>query len=376
MTPGRNTRILIVDDSAVMRSLLRSVVCAEEGLEVAGTAADGESALSAIESLHPDLILLDVEMPVMDGLATLRQMRARGYRMPVIMCSSLTQRGAQVTIEALACGAADYVAKPAGQASREAATRALAMDLIPRIRALTSRPQPQPLLPCAARSPLALPMPPAHKPQPVSSTPVVLAIGVSTGGPEALDLLLPALPANFPLPVLIVQHMPELFTKLFAQRLDGQCRLRAREAAEGDSVRAGTIYIARGNWHMEVLAASRPGQPPTLHLNQGPLENHCRPAVDVLFRSAAALYGSGVLALVLTGMGSDGLAGCRAIRDRGGSVLVQDEPTSTVWGMPGAVANAGLAHHVLPLQAIVPEILRIAGRAGGGEARELLRSAV
>ena len=378
MTPGRNTRILIVDDSAVMRSLLRAVVCAEEGLEVAGTAADGESALSAIESLHPDLILLDVEMPVMDGLATLRQMRARGYRMPVIMCSSLTQRGAQVTIEALACGAADYVTKPAGQASREAATRALAMDLIPRIRALTSRPQsqPQPSLPCAARSPLALPMPPAHKPQPVSSTPVVLAIGVSTGGPEALDLLLPALPANFPLPVLVVQHMPELFTKLFAQRLDGQCRLRAREAAEGDSVRAGTIYIARGNWHMEVLAASRPGQPPTLHLNQGPLENHCRPAVDVLFRSAAAVYGSGVLALVLTGMGSDGLAGCRAIRERGGSVLVQDEATSTVWGMPGAVANAGLAHQVLPLQAIVPEILRIAGRAGGGEARELLRSAV
>ena len=376
MTPGRNTRILIVDDSAVMRSLLRAVVCAEEGLEVAGTAADGESALSAIESLHPDLILLDVEMPVMDGLVTLRQMRARGYRMPVIMCSSLTQRGAQVTIEALACGAADYVTKPAGQASREAATRALALDLIPRIRALTSRPQSQPLLPSAARSPLALPMPPAHKPQPVSSTPVVLAIGVSTGGPEALDLLLPALPANFPLPVLVVQHMPELFTKLFAQRLDGQCRLRAREAAEGDSVRAGTIYIARGNWHMEVLAASRPGQPPTLHLNQGPLENHCRPAVDVLFRSAAAVYGSGVLALVLTGMGSDGLAGCRAIRDRGGSVLVQDEATSTVWGMPGAVANAGLAHQVLPLQAIVPEILRIAGRAGGGEARELLRSAV
>jgi two-component system chemotaxis response regulator CheB len=378
MTPARRTRILIVDDSAVMRSLLRSVICAEEGLEVAGTAGDGESALSAIESLHPDLILLDVEMPVMDGLATLRQMRARGHKIPVIMCSSLTQRGAQVTIEALACGAADYVAKPAGQAGREAATRALAMDLIPRIRALTSRLQsrPQPLVPSAARSPLALPMPPAHKPQPVSSAPVVLAIGVSTGGPAALDVLLPALPANFPLPVLIVQHMPELFTKLFAQRLDGQCRLRAREAAEGDSVRAGTIYIARGNWHMEVLAASRIGQPPTLHLDQGPLENHCRPAVDVLFRSAAAVYGPGVLALVLTGMGSDGLAGCRAIRDRGGSVLVQDEATSTVWGMPGAVANAGLAHHVLPLQAIVPEILRIAGRAGGAEARELLRSAV
>jgi two-component system chemotaxis response regulator CheB len=176
--------------------------------------------------------------------------------------------------------------------------------------------------------------------------------------------------------VLIVQHMPELFTKLFAQRLDGRCRLRAREAAEGDPVRPGTICIARGNWHMKVLAASRLGQPPTLHLDQGPLENHCRPAVDVLFRSAAAVYGSGVLALVLTGMGSDGLIGCRAIRDRGGSVLAQDEATSTVWGMPGAVANAGLAQSVLPLQAIVPEILRIAARSSSSEARELLRSAV
>ena len=378
MTPGRRIRILIVDDSAVMRSLLRSVVCADESLEVAGTAADGEAALSAVETLRPDLILLDVEMPVMDGLVTLRQLRARGHRMPVIMCSSLTQRGAQVTIEALACGASDYVTKPSGQASREEAARALALDLAPRIHELTSQlpSQRQALPPCAARFPLALPAAPAHKPQPVSSAPVVLAIGVSTGGPAALDVLLPALPANFPLPVLIVQHMPELFTRLFAQRLDGRCRLRAREAAEGDPVRAGTIYIARGNWHLEVLAASCLGLPPTLHLNQGPLENHCRPAVDALFRSAAAVYGPGVLAVVLTGMGADGLAGCRAIRDHGGSVLAQDEATSTVWGMPGAVANAGLAQNVLPLRAIVPEILRIAARSCGSEARELLRSAV
>jgi len=376
MAPGRRTRILIVDDSAVMRSLLRSVVCADESLDVAGTAADGESALMAIETLRPDLILLDVEMPVMDGLVTLRQLRARGHRMPVIMCSSHTQRGAQVTIEALACGASDYVTKPAGQASHEAAIRALALDLAPRIHALTSWLQPQPPSPSAAHIPLALPRPPAHRPQPVSSAPAVLAIGVSTGGPAALEVLLPALPANFPMPVLIVQHMPELFTKLFAQRLDGHCRLRAREAAEGDPVLAGTIYIARGNWHMEVLAASRLGQPPTLHLNQGPLENHCRPAVDALFRSVAAVYGSGVLALVLTGMGSDGLIGCRAIREHGGSVLAQDEASSTVWGMPGAVANAGLAHSVLPLHGIVPEILRIAGRGWSSEARELLRPAV
>jgi len=376
MGPGRRIRILIVDDSAVMRSLLRSVVCADESLEVAGTAADGAAALSAIDSLHPDLILLDVEMPVMDGLVTLRQLRARGHRMPVIMCSSLTQRGAQVTVEALACGASDCVTKPAEQVSRESATRALTRDLVPRIHALTTPSRSQPQLPGVPRIPLGLTMPPANRPPSVSSVPAVLAIGVSTGGPAALEVLLPALPASFPLPVLIVQHMPELFTGVFAQRLDSRCHLRVREAAEGDPVRAGTIYIARGNWHMEVLAASCLGQPPTLHLNQGPLENHCRPAVDALFRSAAAVYGSGVLAVVLTGMGSDGLLGCRAIRSQGGAILVQDEATSTVWGMPGAVANAGLTQHVLPLKSIAPEILRIAGRNCANEARELLRSAV
>lgn len=376
MAHERRTRILIVDDSAVMRSLLRSVICADVSLEVAGTAADGESALSALATLCPDLVLLDVEMPVMDGLITLRQLRARGHKMPVIMCSSLTQRGAMVTIEALACGASDYVTKPAGQANREAATRTLTQELIPKIRALTGQLPALPLLPGVARMPPGLPVAPPHKPQPVSSVPVVLVIGVSTGGPAALDVLLPALPGNFPLPVLIVQHMPELFTKLFAERLNSRCRLSVREAAEGDPVRAGTIYIARGNWHMEVVCAARVGQPPTLHLHQGPLENHCRPAADALFRSAAAVYGSGVLALVLTGMGSDGLIGCRAIRDHGGSVLAQDQATSTVWGMPRAVVNAGVAHNVLPLHAIVPEILWIASRTNRSEARELLKSAV
>ncbi|MGA3263957.1 MAG: chemotaxis response regulator protein-glutamate methylesterase [Terracidiphilus sp.] len=379
MAAGRRTRIMIVDDSAVMRSLLRSVVCADAGLEVAGTAVDGASALASIENLRPDLILLDVEMPVMDGLVTLRELRARGYRIPVIMCSSLTQRGARVTIEALAGGASDYVAKPTAQASREAATLALAQDLIPKIHALTGQfqcqPQAQPP-PAVPRVPLALPPAPTRKAQPISSVPAVLAIGVSTGGPAALDVLLPSLPGNFPLPVAIVQHMPEQFTKLFAERLNSRCRLLVREAAEGDPLRAGTIYIARGNWHLEVLAASRAGSPPTLHLNQGPLENHCRPAVDALFRSLAGVYGAGVLAVVLTGMGSDGLMGCRMIRDCGGSVLAQDQATSTVWGMPGAVVNAGLALHVLPLYELTPEILRIAGPrpAAAGQARELLKS--
>jgi two-component system chemotaxis response regulator CheB len=196
-----------------------------------------------------------------------------------------------------------------------------------------------------------------------------LVIGVSTGGPAALDRVLPTLPASFPLPVLIVQHMPEVFTSLLAERLNGRCSLRVREAHEDVTVGPGVIHIARGNWHLELHAAARVAvasavrPQPTLHLSQGPLENHCRPAVDVLFRSAVEVYGSGVLAVVLTGMGSDGLIGCRMIRECGGSVLAQDQPTSTVWGMPGAVANAALAHRVLPLEMIGPEIRRIASRA-------------
>jgi len=389
MAPGRRTRILIVDDSAVMRSLLRSVVSADSSLEVAGTAVDGASALNSLNALRPDLILLDVEMPVMDGLVTLKELRRRGHKMPVIMCSALTQRGAKVTLEALAGGASDYVTKPTGQANREAAMKALGQDLGPKIHALTGHDrglisnqnqawnQTPGLAPVFPGLPRSVQFPPAPPPrvQAITKNPTVLAIGVSTGGPAALDVLLPALPASFPLPVLIVQHMPELFTKLFAERLDSRCPLRVREAAEGDPVRVGTISIARGNWHLEVLSPARPGSPPTLHLTQGPLENHCRPAVDVLFRSVAAAYGSGSLAVVLTGMGSDGMAGCRVIRELGGAVLAQDQASSTVWGMPGAVANTGLANKVLSLNDLIPEILRIAGRTHS-EARELRESVV
>jgi two-component system, chemotaxis family, protein-glutamate methylesterase/glutaminase len=277
----------------------------------------------------------------------------------VIMCSSLTQRGAKVTLEALAGGASDYVAKPTGQSGREEALRSLASELLPKIHALTARAQ-------SIRPPAPWSLPPNPAPsatRAISCAPSVIVIGVSTGGPAALDVLLPALPATFPLPVLIVQHMPEVFTGLFAQRLNDRCALRVREAVEGDTVQSGTITIARGNWHTEVKPATRPGAPPILHLNQDPPENHCRPAADVLFRSAARVYGSGVLAVVLTGMGSDGLAGCRLIRSQGGAVLAQDQATSTVWGMPGAVAQAGLAHKVLPLAAIAPEIVRLAGRS-------------
>ena len=361
MGPERRTRILIVDDSAVMRSLLRAVLSTDSDLEVAGTAADGKSALQAIPGLQPDLVLLDVDMPVMDGLAMLRKLRADGNRAPVIMCSSLTQRGARVTIEALASGASDYVSNSAGQTDRDAGIRALAQELIPKIKALTQR----------ATAEESGNRQPRRAPEPLKTgswSPEVVAIGVSTGGPAALDRVLAALPGSFPIPVLVVQHMPELFTALLAERLNSCCRLPVREAAEGDAVRPGSIWIARGNWHMEVLAPASAAAPPTLHLTQSPPVNHCRPAVDMLFASLAAVYRQSVLAVILTGMGSDGLAGCRLLRAAGSTVLAQDQATSTVWGMPGAVTAAGLANRVLPLDAVGPEIVRLA--SGSGLVRE------
>ena len=364
--PDGVVRILIVDDSAVMRSLLRAVVMTDVRLEVTATASNGESGLRAMETMHPDLVLLDVEMPVMDGLSTLRAMRERGLRVPVIMCSTLTQRGAQVTIEALATGAADYVAKPSGQPSREAAVEALAHDLIPKILALTTRR----VIPTSVPRAMVGVLPPVTPPAAAANgamygmagtagaAPRAVVVGVSTGGPAALDVLLPALPVDFPLPVLVVQHMPELFTKLLAERLDSRCALRVVEAQEGMAVEAGHVYVAKGNWHMEVLGDGR-----RLRLTQAAPENHCRPSADVLFRSAVAAWGDAVLGVILTGMGADGLAGCRMIRARGGSVLAQDQATSAVWGMPGAVAHAGLAQKILPLQAIAGEVVQIVHRA-------------
>lgn len=357
MPSGAAKRIVIVDDSAVMRSLLRSVFRSAPGFEIAGTASDGESAVRLVENLRPDLVLLDVEMPVMDGLATLRALRGRGHRMPIIMCSSLTQRGARVTIEALANGASDYVAKPKSQAGPAEAIQTLARELLPKVAALTAI---EPVVSVPAFLPRAITVPDlAGHNQAIAAIPAIVVIGVSTGGPAALDVLLPALPADFPLPVLVVQHMPELFTRLLAERLDQRCALRVVEAAEGDQVRAGSIAVARGNWHLEVLSR-RPGQGISLHLTQAPPEKHCRPAADVLFRAAAHVYGSGTLGVVLTGMGSDGLEGARQIRAQGGTVLVQDQATSAIWGMPAAVAQAGLAQRVLPLQEIAPELIRLA----------------
>jgi two-component system chemotaxis response regulator CheB len=342
---ARRVRVLHIDDSAVMRSLLRMVLAPEPGIEIAATASSGQEGLAAFDRIHPDLVLLDIEMPGMNGLEVLSAIRRSDRRVPVIMCSTLTSRGARITIVALSLGATDYVTKPGAQSGVGEGIETLSRDLLPKIFALFP-PESRPAAPATPESRPALPPPSSHPPR-------IVVIGVSTGGPAALEVLLPKIPAGFPLPILIVQHMPRLFTSLLAERLNGLCPLRVREAEPDNSAQPGVIDIARGDFHLELTREFR------LRLNQNPPENFCRPSVDVLFRSAAAACFGRVLGLILTGMGSDGLQGCRAIRSGGGIILAQDAPTSVVWGMPGAVAQAGLANRILPLDAMAAEILRL-----------------
>jgi two-component system, chemotaxis family, protein-glutamate methylesterase/glutaminase len=355
-------RVLAVDDSPVMRALLRSVLAACPEIELVAMAQDGPAALDAMERLSPDLVLLDIEMPRMNGLEVLAEMHARHLHSRVIVCSMLTRRGAGITLEALARGATDYVAKPAAQHGVADGIVTLRRELLPRILALFPDRSQQPPVEFHPRLAHASPVQARTIVESESAAPAVLVIGVSTGGPAALERILPALPGDFPIPVLVVQHMPQLFTALLAQRLDGLCRLSVREAEAGEQARSGMVYLARGDWHLEV--GGRPGDC-VLRLTQGFPQEHCRPSVDVLFRSAASVYGAGALAVLLTGMGSDGLLGCRAVRASGGKVLVQDRQTSAVWGMPAMVARAGLADGILPLEAIAGEITRLA--MGRGE---------
>jgi two-component system chemotaxis response regulator CheB len=351
MTPvsrtSRKVRVLHIDDSAVMRSLLRMVLEPQPSIEITATASSGQEGLATFERIHPDLVLLDIEMPGMNGLEVLSSIRRVNRRVPVIMCSTLTSRGARITIEALSRGATDYVTKPGAQHSVREGVATLSRELLPKIFALFPPESHHAVAP--ACNPESRPALPPTSPLP----PKLLVIGVSTGGPAALEVLLPKIPATFPLPVPIVQHMPRLFTGLLAERLNGLCPLRVREAAPDSRAEPGVIDIARGDWHLEITRELR------LRLNQNEQENFCRPSVDVLFRSAAQVCAGRVLGVILTGMGSDGLAGSRVIRAAGGVILAQDAASSVVWGMPGAVAHAGLANKILSLDTIATEILRI-----------------
>lgn len=349
-------RVLVVDDAVVVRRIVTDVLSSDPDIEVVGSAANGRLALQKLAGLKPDLVTLDIEMPELDGLGTLVELRKLYPRLPVIMFSTLTERGAAATLEALARGASDYVTKPANVGSVTLAQERVRDDLVPRIKALCGRgavrPRPATAPPRAPAAAGAAPRP--ALPQRVD----LLAIGVSTGGPNALASVIPALPADFPLPVVIVQHMPPVFTRFLAERLASTSRLAVREGEEGGVVEPGVVWVAPGSSHMVLR---RDGEVLRLRLTQDPPENSCRPAVDPLFRSAAALVGGRTLALVLTGMGQDGLRGAEEIRKAGGVVLAQDEASAVVWGMPGAVVGAGLADAVLPLEKVTVELIQRAG---------------
>ncbi len=354
--------VLVVDDSVVVRRLVTLALEAEEGIDVVGVAANGQIALAKVAQLAPDVVTMDVEMPVLDGIATVRALRAAGHRMPVIMFSTLTERGASATLDALAAGATDYVTKPTGHASVQEAVQRVASDLVPRIRALVGRRSAALPAPRAGAAAPSAPRRPALRilTAPERGQVRAVVVGASTGGPEALSHLVRGLGA-LSVPVVVVQHMPPVFTTQLAARLDRLGDADVVEAGGGQALAPGTVHVAPGDHHLELV---RSGAVVRTRLHQGPAVNYCRPSVDVLFRSAAAVYGRDLLAVVLTGMGSDGRSGVEAVLAAGGRVIAQDEATSVVWGMPGAVATGPGAHAVLPLPEVAPAVVRAVTRAG------------
>jgi two-component system, chemotaxis family, protein-glutamate methylesterase/glutaminase len=353
----RKIRVLVVDDAVVVRKIVTDTLGGDPDIEVAATAANGRIALQKIPQVNPDILTLDIEMPEMDGLQTLAEARKIYPKLPIIMFSTLTERGGAKTLEALALGATDYVTKPANVGSVSVAMQRIRDELIPKIKMFCSKSA-------------GLEAPPKSIPKPVPrATPVIkrpptrtsliqradiLTIGVSTGGPNALAELFPTLPGDLPVPIVLVQHMPPFFTKLLADRLTSKSPLDIQEGKAGEKLVPGKAWIAPGDYHM-VLEKKADGV--YLKTNQDPQENSCRPAVDPLFRSVVEIYGAKTLAVILTGMGQDGLIGCEHVKDAGGQVIVQDEESSVVWGMPGFVARAGLADEILPLNQIGQKII-------------------
>ncbi|HTQ06610.1 MAG TPA: chemotaxis-specific protein-glutamate methyltransferase CheB [Polyangiaceae bacterium] len=356
--------VLIVDDSAVVRKIVSEALTTEGDIVVAGVAPNGRIALERLELLRPDIVLLDLEMPEMDGLATLKVLRERFRDLPVVVFSTMTERGAAVTLDALAAGANDYVCKPSGAANLQASMRVVRGALLEKIRVLVARARDAREVRVSQSAPRPLP-PPPPLPEPSNAPIAAVAIGISAGGPAALSAVVPQIPADIGVPIVLVQHMPATFTALLAQRLGAASRIRVLEATHRGRLEAGTLYVAPGDRHL-TLGAS--GTSVLTLLDSGPLENGCRPAVDPLFRSAAQVYGTGLLAVVMTGMGTDGTLGATEVRRSGGHVWAQDQATSTIWGMAGSVVRAGLAERIFRLDDLAGDMARLVRKHRPAEA--------
>ncbi|MCC9600504.1 chemotaxis response regulator protein-glutamate methylesterase [Stieleria sp. JC731] len=367
-------RVLLCDDSSVMRRLLRATMQSEPCLNVVFEAENGLDAVKNVTRVKPDVIIMDVEMPIMDGVDAVREIRKLSRSVPIIMFSSLTSRGAEASLDAIEAGASDFATKPVGAGHITKAMASVRRDLIPKV------------LQWSRRGALEQPVPFKYEPRPSeNSSPAVsngaatqpsaapgaakasfssrtsnaisaIGVGVSTGGPQALAKLLTGLPKDLPVPVLIVQHMPPVFTGLLADRLASQTGHQVREATDGDELKPGTVLLAPGDYHMRVSSDKTNF---CVRLDQGPAENSCRPAVDPLFTSIAESYGDHGLGIILTGMGQDGAFGAKRLRECGGLVFAQDQESSVVWGMPGQVVKAGLANKVFSIDQMADEVTRL-----------------
>lgn len=350
---GSPIRVLVVDDSAVVRGVLGRIVDAQDDMHVVTTATNGRDALDAMRLQGIDVVLLDIEMPVMDGLTALPLICQRHPRARVLVTSALTQRGASVTMRALALGAVDYVYKPSARDGGVLAVETAAADIVAKIRAVAPPVSERERARDASRHDAGVAASRHLRDGAMLGDfePQVLALAASTGGPNALAKVISGLPSDFPLPVLVTQHMPPIFTTMFAQRLAREGTLPCEEARDGEILQPGCVYVAPGDRHMTVVG---PGvvRSPTIRITTDPPEHHCRPAADPMFRTAAQAFPHGVLAVVLTGMGDDGRQGCEAVVASGGRIVVQDQMTSVVWGMPGSVVASGIPCSVLPLQSI------------------------
>jgi len=351
-------RVVIADDSSLMRRIIISQLEKDPEIRVLAAVEDGSQVLKAVQEYQPDVLVLDLEMPVMDGIQALGEVRQWDRRLPVIMFSTLTHRGAEATIKALVSGASDYVGKPSQLGSADEAMQVFETLLIPKIKALAKKKASQkPALRPTSEGlvkPIVSPSPGPMKEVPSNAVQAV-CIGVSTGGPVALVSLFERWKTPLSVPIFLVQHMPPRFTEKLANRLSELGSILVSEPYDGEEPKPGHAYLAPGGWHMLVEKRFNKIK---IRLNEEPPVNSCRPSVDLLFRSAAEVYQSDLLGVVMTGMGNDGLQGSRRIVELGGSVIAQDEETSTVWGMPGSVAQAGLAYKLLPLDDIAAEVVQ------------------